>query len=222
MGLFNKKNDSQFFALAIVNYYSGKPFNPFYNVRINRLVSSHSKKECLMEAVRLCGEPKTNDQLYIISQSYVLAGADYRPQAIMWLNKFISAGAVWSGTPRGMVTMEDYVESQLSMSIAEIWYQLGRAYEGEYQFENALSAFIRALNTDNFYTPAVAGVSDVYLKMNRIDDGIRFLTGIKKTGCKDMKVFAKSKIEELKSKKANGYVYKPRPRKRAANSSQPL
>lgn len=224
MGMFKKKNTDVKIALAIFNHYAGRDVNPFYMSKVNKIVKLHNenKKECLMEAIRLCGDPKTNDQLYIVAQCYVLAGADYRPQAIEFLNRFISAGAVWSGTLRGKINMGDHIADQLTMSKAEIWYQLGKAYEGEYQFENALSAYLKALEIDNTYTPAVVGVSDVYVKMNNIDGRLKFLREIKKSKYKDMKLIAKFRMEDLKEKKATGYVYRPRPRKRVANSSQPL
>ena len=214
--LFKTKEKSDYkLALQIYNHLSGRDVSPFYIGKVLKLEKTfENKKALLMEAVRLCGEPENKDKLYVVSQCYVLAGAEYRPHAIDYLNKFIDCGATWSGTPRQKIDMGDYVADQLTQSKAEIWWLLAHAYEGEYQFEDSLKAYLTSFSIDNTYTPAVNGAADVYVKMNNIDGGLKFLREVKKLKYKDMKLFAASKIDELREKKKNGYVYKPRPRKK--------
>ena len=187
----------------------------FYRSKVNKIVKAYNgnRRECFIVAASLFGEPQDNDQLYMLSQCYVNAGAKYRKQAIEFLKRFIDAGAVWSGAPKGTFDYGDHVEDLFSGYIANIWYQLGKAYEGEYCFIEARQAYFEALDIDSYFTPAACGVSDPYIKMNDLDGGIRFLNQLTKSKYKDMKLIAKDRLEDLKKKKAAGYIYKSRPLK---------
>lgn len=209
-------------ALEVSNYYHGGLVSS--PLQVQRFIKSNnnSKIDSLMAAINLCGDPNTPKKLYIVSRCYVMAGAKYRPKAIEYLLKYIDVGAAWEGTPRDNIKMDDYVINQLSVNQSEVYCDLGKCYEGEYQFEKALEWYFKALEKFPVSTPPACYIADVYVKMNNIDAGLNFLKEIKKTGYKDMKLIANSKIKELNEKKTKGYVYKPRHRKGGTNSSQPL
>ncbi|MBR1723437.1 MAG: hypothetical protein IJ723_00215 [Ruminococcus sp.] len=179
--------------------------------------NNKSKSDCFVAVAKMFGEPKTNDQIYMVSQCYVKAGAAYRYQAITYLEKFIAVGAVWSGTQRAKINMGDHVEDQLLASIASIWYQLGKAYEGEYEFEKARQAYLKAFEIDRYYTPAVCGVANTYVKMNDLSGGIKYLAQFSKSDYKDLKLIAREEAKKIREKKAAGYVYKPRKKKSNGN-----
>ena len=202
-------------AKELFTYLTRSEASLFYLSKVRKICKKHdnNRRECFIEAAKLFGKPKNNDQLYMVSQCYVNAGADYRPQAIIYLKKFIAAGAVWSGTTTGTIDCEDHIESQLSICKSSIWCQLGKAYEGEYMFVEARNAYLTALQIDPFCTPAICGVADTYLKMNDLDGGIKYLSQFTKSKYKDLKMISKAELKTLKEKKAAGYVYKPRPRK---------
>lgn len=209
-------------ALQVSNYYHGGLVSFPFKVQKFIKANNNVKKDSLLAAIQLCGEPNTPKKLYIVSSCYVMAGAEYRPKAIEYLLQYIDAGAVWEGTPKDFVSIDGLIINQLDLNRAVTYCDLGKAYEGEYQFVDALYWYRRALEADPTSSPAVSYIADVYVKMNNIDEGLKFLREIKKSGYKDMKLIANEKIKELREKKAKGYVYKPRPRKRGANSSQPL
>lgn len=217
-----KENSNVNLALEVSNYYHGGLVNLPFQVQQFIKSNNNSKIDSLMAAINLCGDPNTPKKLYIVSRCYVMAGAKYRPKAIEYLLKYIDVGAVWEGTPRDNIQMDDYIINQLDLSRSMTYCDLGKAYEGEYQFLNALYWYQRALKIDPTSTPAVYHIADVYVKMNDIDAGLKFLKEIKKRRYKDMKLIANEKIKELNEKKTKGYIYKPRPRKRGTNSSQPL
>lgn len=224
MGLFNKikVNQNIELALQICNYYQGGVVSPPYTYKVQRLIKKcGSKKDCLMAAINLCGNPITPKQLYIVSTCYVLAGASYRPQAIEFLNKYINVGAVWEGTPRSNITIDGYTINQLKINKASVYCDLGKAYEGEYQFDNALISYSNSLKCDPSYTPAISYSADIYVKKNLIDSGLNFLKSYRNSPFKDVRLIASEKTKELKDKKSKGYVYRPRKRKKDTTVSQP-
>lgn len=224
MGIIKKIKESSNvnLALEVSNYFHGGLVSSPLQVQKFIKSNNNSKIDSLLAAINLCGEPNTPKKLYIVSRCYVMAGAKYRPKAIEYLLKYIDIGAVWEGTPRDFVVIDGLRINQLDLNRATVYCDLGKAYEGEYQFIDALNWYHKSIDIDPTCSQAVSYIADCYVKMNSIDDGLIFLKGIKKTGCKDMKLIANSKIKELNEKKAKGYVYKPRPRKGGANSSQPL
>ena len=202
-------------AKELFTYLTSGEANIFYLSKVIKICKNHNynKRECFIEAASMFGEPTNIDHLYMLSQCYVNAGAEYRPQAIVYLTKFIESGAVWSGTTKGFIDMGDHVVSQLASCKSFVWYQLGKAYEGEYMFIEARNAYLRAFEIDPYCTPAVCGIADTYIKLNDLNGGINFLSQFSKSQYKDLKLTAKEKTKELKEKKASGYVYKSRPRK---------
>lgn len=209
-------------ALQVSNYYHGDLVSA--PIQVSRFIKAHNgvKKDALLAAIGLCGIPETSKQLYIISNCYLMLGAQFRTQAIIYLLQYIDAGAVWEGTPRCDINIDGHIINQLDLNRSSTYCELGKAYEGEYQFSNALYWYQQALKINPTSSPAVCYIADVYVKMNDIDAGLRFLRDVKKSAYKDIKLIAGDKIKELREKKSNGYVYKPRPRKRAANCSQPI
>ena len=201
-------------ALNVMNYYHGGIIDDRYSYHVKKFIRSYaSKKDCLLAAIQLCGYPTTPKQLYIVSSCYVLCGASYRPQAIEFLNKYINVGAVWEGTPCDNFIIDGHIINQLDLNRAAVYCDLGKAYEGEYQFDNALKSYFNAIKFDPSCTPAIAYSADVFVKKNLIDAGLNFLTNFKNSPFKDVRSIARSKTQELKDKKSKGYVYKARPRK---------
>lgn len=224
MGLFNKikVNQNIELALQICNYYQGGVVSPPYTYKVQRLIKKcGSKKDCLMAAISLCGIPTTPKQLYIVSHCYFLAGALYRPQAIEYLLKYIKLGAVWEGTPKDNINIDGYIINQLSLNKASVYYNLGKSYEGEYQFDDALNWYFKSLKINPTSSPAVYAIADVYVKKNCIDDGLKFLQSYRNSKYKDVRLIVDEKSRELRDKKAKGYVYKPRPRKKDTTMSHP-
>lgn len=225
MGLFSdlKKQRNIELSLQISNYYSGGVTNPNYEFKVRRFIKTHnnSKKDSLLAAISLCGEPTTPKQLYVVSRCFVLAGASYRVQAIEFLHKYIDAGAIWEGTPRSNVTIDGYTINQLDINKASVYCDLGKAYEGEYQFDNALLSYSNSLKCDPSYTPAISYSADIYVKKNLIDSGLNFLKNFRNSPFKDVRLIASEKTKELIDKKLKGYVYRPRKRKKDTTVSQP-
>lgn len=186
----------------------GGKIDPKYQSKINSILSQcKSREEILMKVVDLCGDPTTLKRLYIISKAYVWAGAKYRNQAIKYLEMYIEKGGLDNA-------------NRIGKSL--IYLDLGKAYEGEYKFDMALACYKKAIS-HNYGTPELCFIAKLYTKMNMLDKGIELLSNAQKrkiySSDESFREVVDRELEDLKSKKARGYVYKPR-KKQAASTEK--
>lgn len=183
------------------------------------LNSCHSKQEILLKSIELCGpNPTTPKQLYIVSHCYVWLGAKYRPQAIEYLNKYIEAGAQWEGTPQGTIKMDGYSVNQLNGNRASVYNYLGKAYEGEYDFDKAEEAYLNAEKLEPYCAGHSVCVSNIYIKKNNLDQAMQYLENKKalsyyKSNADNYKTLIDAAINDVSEKITKGYTYKPRKKK---------
>lgn len=180
------------------------------------LSSCKDRKEVLLKAIELCGEnPTTPKQLYIVSNCYVWLGAKYRVQAIEYLEKYINAGAVWSGTPKDIIKFDGYSVNQFEANKASVYYDLGKAYEGEYEFEKAEQAYLNAEKIEPYFATYSVCVANTYVKRNDLQKALNYLENKKqgnyyKKNINDYKTLLDSAIDDVTKKIEKGYQYKPR------------
>jgi len=179
-----------------------------------------SRQDVLLRAIELCGpNPIDAKSLYVVSHCYVWLGAKYRPQAIEYLEKYIAAGASWSGTPRDVIDMGGYSVDQLSSNRASVYHYLGKAYEGEYMFEKAENAYREAESLcPDFATYSVC-VANTFVKRNDLERAKAYLNSKKQTiyyknNVDDYKTLLNAALNDINSKIEKGYVYKPRGKSR--------
>lgn len=180
------------------------------------LNSCKDKQAVLLKAIDLCGEnPKTPKQLYVVSNCYVCLGAKYRLQAIEYLEKYIDVGAVWSGTPKDTIKFDGYSVNQLEENKALVYYNLGKAYEGEYEFEKAEQAYSNAEKIEPHFATYSICVANTYIKRNNLQKALDYLENKKygnyyKKNINDYKILLDSAIDDVMKKIEKGYQYKPR------------
>lgn len=156
----------------------------------------------------LCGEPDTAKGYCIKSNACEWAGAKYRPDTIRWTLKWIDAGLSYPG-------MDPWHYSGCTVKQSreyDAFMRLGKAYEGEYMFEEALSSYKKASTARPDAYSIVVYMSKVLTKMNKLDEAIQLVSTSQCEGKFDENV-RRATLEDLKEKKARGYVYKPRNKK---------
>ena len=183
------------------------------------LNSCQNRQEVLLKAIELCGSnPSEAKQFYIVSRCYVWLGAKYRVQAIEYLEKYIAAGASWSGTPKGTINYGGVSINQLEANKSETYHYLGKAYEGEYQFEKAEQAYLNAEKLSPYFATYSVCVANTYVKRNDLQKALNYLlnkkqTSYYKSNVNEYKVLLDAALDDINSKIKKGYVYKPRRKK---------
>lgn len=187
---------------------------------------SEHRTDVLKEIIKLCPNPTTAKELYIVSTAYVWLGACFRQEAIEYLLKYISVGATWEGTPKDTVNIFGYDINQKLSCIAKVYYDLGQCYEKEYMFEEALSAYKKASEYDGHFAYYIVCTANIYVKLGNYEDALKTLYEAKnseyykvyyyKTGDgkewtdKDYIDAIDRAVTDIKDKQNRGYIYRPR------------
>lgn len=180
------------------------------------LKNCKTRQDVFLKAIELCGEnPSDPKSLYIVSHCYVWLGAKYRTKAIEYLEKYIAVGGVWSGTPSDIIEMNGYSVDQLASNKASVYSYLGKAYEGEYMFEKAETAYTTAEKLIPYFATYSVCVSDTYVKRNDLHKALHYLNNKKQTSyykknVDDYRILLDKAISDIEGKIKKGYVYKPR------------
>lgn len=184
------------------------------------LKSCNSRTDILLKIVELCSPPKTPDQLYIVSHAYSWAGAKYRKETIHYYNLYLT------GKPS---ERERAIRHNKNIHLANCNMELAAAYEGEYDFENALTAYEKSFLLNPSSAAPYIKYANILIKQHQIDEAIDFLINLRESKyyppvtittvlgteyvddrfCKVIESY----IEETIDKKIRGYVYRPRGRK---------
>ena len=177
----------------------------------------NSNEDICMQAISLCDPPHTPKRLYITAYSYYYAGAKYRTKAIEFLTKYADAGGFWEGTPHDILNIHGYNYNQLNANKANVYYYLGKCYEGEYLFDDAIEVYKKALSLQPDFQGYYIRIADMYRKKNDLDTALSVLNDAKKTWyykkVPDFKTVILSYEKKFSDMKARGYIYKPRKRK---------
>lgn len=175
---------------------------------------NNDRKRILLAEVELCKQYETPMSYCVIANAYYFLGAAYRQETIEYMRKYLE-NPEW-------IPHAEYFEDDRTRYLSVRWGILGQAYEGEYQFEDALWAYCGEKDAAPEHPAAYVHIATVLTKMNRIDDAIAFLREAQKTRyynepgfgtCFD--IIIDNRLSQLEEKKKRGYVYKPRPRKTA-------
>ncbi|HOJ48544.1 MAG TPA: hypothetical protein PLD48_06740, partial [Bacillota bacterium] len=124
--------------------------------------NAKDRHEVLGKVIELCQGIENPEAYYLIGTAYIWKGAKFRQQAIFYLEKFLSLS---------------YPETN---TLFRIYIDLGKAYEGEYDFYNALRYYLEAKNVNPSISPSYAHIATIYVKMNKLDEAIKFLKDAKK------------------------------------------
>lgn len=180
-----------------------------YSKKVQDVHSRFSRQgEIAAYASNVCGEPATVKGYYVKSWACEWAGAKFRQETIKWTQKWIESGLLYPGCSDGRYTGCTVLQSRQY----DAYLRIGKACEGEYMFEEALSAYEKGHSARPDAYSLIVAMSRVLTKMNRLDDAIRL---IDKSPCPNPldKNIRRETLKELKDKKERGYVYRARKKK---------
>lgn len=237
MGLFDKliKNSlSDDIELAHNLFRSlgvGYSFTPSEQRKIDKITKScSSRQDVLNEVIRLCGEPNTPRQRYLLAKAYSWSTAAYRSKAIYYIKLYLN----------NPLYEDDYIQLTPWMSsghkvspknhhLTYMYSDLGKAYEGEYDFENAYPAYYKCLELTPYYEFIYCRIAGILVKQNRLVDAKKFLKDAMKSKYyspsryknvlgnlvvdDSFKTVIDSQFIEIQDKIDRGYIYRPRKKK---------
>lgn len=173
---------------------------------------NNDRKSILLKEIELCKDFHNPMAFCTIANAYYFLGAAYRQQTIQYMTKYLK-NPDW-------IPSAEYFDDDKDRYLSGRWGILGQAYEGEYQFEEALHAYQTERDIRPEYPAAYVHIATVLSKMNRLDEAIEFLGKAKTTRYYNEPAFGScfntvidSYLSKFENKKARGYVYRPRHRK---------
>lgn len=193
------------------------------------LIRCNHRTDVLKEMIKLCPDPTTAKQLYIVSTAYVWLGAAYRLEAIKYLLKYIDAGAVWEGTPKDIINIYGYDQSQIDLNISNVYYNLGQCYEKEYMFNEAIEAYRNSNKYNPYFAYNLVLIAGLFVKKDDYMSAFRVLENARLSiyyknyeyyTCDNQKhikddfmIAIDTAYEDINKKFQRGYKYRPRPSK---------
>jgi len=176
-----------------------------------------TRQDVLLRAIELCKDDDSPEALYVIAHCFVWLGARYRKSAIIWLEKYIEAGAVCKYIPTDYIKMDGYTVDQKSANISAIYSYLGKAYEGEYIFDKAKEAYAQAVKYAPYFPSSYVFYAKVLVKENNLDSALNYLKLQRRVSYysldDEFKLSIETEIADVIEKQNKGYVYKPRKKK---------
>lgn len=178
------------------------------------LSKCQNREEVCLEAISYCYPPTTPKRLYVTAYAYASAGTKYRQKAIEYLKKYIDVGACWEGTPRDILTLHGYKFDQLAANKADAYYYLGRAYDGEHMFDEAIDAYKKALKLHPGMQVYYVQIAEMYRKKNDLEKSLAVLAEAEDTwyfkNVSDFRTVITNYKKKYTDMKKKGYVYRPR------------
>lgn len=214
------------YTLLMATWNQLYPIDQKYAAKIAQIRKELDNKRIplLIRAAELVGEPATQKELYTVSHAYLDAGASVRDKAIDYLERYIAAGACWEETPVGIQNELGIQRDLRKTEIARVHISLGRLYEAEYRFDDAMEQYRIAFELCPYDSAGVVGMSGIYIKKGDYEGGIRMFKDVQKS--KYYRIYIYRGIEnssfidsvdwaynDLLEKQQAGYVYRPRKKK---------
>ena len=218
--LFPKKNeipDTKNKNMILVEAYWNDTADKALVTELDNLLQDCSTRaEEFVRIAELCLPATTNEQLYYASKAYVWAGASYRKEAIYYLEKYIEAGATYEGTPSGTREMNGVIYDLKAMSISNVYFDLAKCYEGEYEFDKAIENYEKAANFSPHNQAFIINLSNVYVKKNQLEKAKDILEVETNSGAykdEEFRTAIDKHLIDINDKIKRGYIYRPRKKK---------
>ena len=200
-------------------------FPPKSKEAIKFIEKATDRKEIADKIISLCIDINDPRAYHYIAMSYGIKGTKFRPKVIEFLNKYLQ-NPVFENVNRHYSTEQFYNITNKEIELGVVYENLGSAYEGEYDFENALTSYLKAYEINPYNTPIYCRLATIYSKMHNLDKSISLLkeakrsayykvlkwtdvAGIKRTD-NTFKTVIDDQLKNYESKKDKGYIYKPR------------
>lgn len=224
----NKDEDNLKLSAELLKGFS-LGFQPNSKEAIRFIEKATNNEEIADKIISLCMENDTPKAYHYIASAYGFKGVKFRPKVIEFLNKFLQ-NPIFEDTDKHYSTQQFYDIKSKEIELSIVYESLGRAYEGEYEFEEALSCYLKSYEINPYDTPIYCCLAGVYSKMHDLDKAISLLkeakysryykvlkwTNIIGEKCTD-DTFSKvidNQLMDYEGKKERGYVYKSRKNKK--------
>lgn len=177
-----------------------------------------------IRAAEMVGEPENAKELYIVSHAYLNAGASVRDKAIHYMKQFVDQGAAWENTPSGKQNIFGYTRDLHNTSVANEHFQLGKLYEAELDFDDAILQYRACYELCPYDAAGIAAIVGVYIKQGDYAKGrelldktvkSKYYRSYFKNGCenRDFIEIIDRAYNDLLDKEHRGYKYRPRTKK---------
>lgn len=192
-----------------------------------------TRQDVLNKVIELCGEPVSPRHRYLIAKAYAWSKVEYRKQAILHIEQYLNNPLyedAYKKHHHSFATKQFNLSEEKNIHLSEMYYDLGKAYEGEYEFDRALDCYKKEQELTPFWSAPYCHICSILVKQNKLDEAMLILVAAKKSPYyKPIKyktllgdsytedTFKKvidNQIDELQVKIDKGYVYKPRKSKK--------
>ena len=239
--MLNINTDNTELALQLFDTLNlGYDIDRKYKNKINKILNSLKdstgyldRQLLLNKIIELVGEPKTPKQRFIIAKSYAYSKVAYRKEAIKYLTLYLTNPLYedeYKYHHHDIYGKTTNLEEEKNIHIADMLQYLGKAYEGEYEFEKALICYQKEKDLIYFWPHSYCNLVKIYTKMNNLEEALKICKEAKKsiyyknTRYKSelleeyftndtFKIVINNLYKDTKEKIEKGYIYKPRKKK---------
>ena len=191
--------------------------------------SAHSKQEILNICINTFEKFDTPQSRYLLVMACESSNVSMRKKLINAILNYLSH-PIYDYAYKNVKHLPLHgipttLEREKDIHLADVYQYLGKAYEGEYQFENAYNAYWKASQLVPERANYIACCSKVLVKMGNFDKALSLLSRYKqskwykpvtykihevtRTDSSNKKIID-SEISSVKKLKEKGYVYRPR------------
>lgn len=171
---------------------------------------NNDRRSILFKVIELCGNEESSKAYSILSDAYFFLGAKYRKEAILYTQKWLNDQAY---IPCVETARVQYRCSRLHV--------LAQCYEREYQFDNAINAYLDSIENRPEYPAAYVGIARCLIKKGEIDQAISFLEAATHSNYyvyaitgSGFNTVIDTYLSDAIAKRDRGYRYQPRKPKR--------
>jgi len=188
-----------------------------------------TQQDIINKVIELCGEPITSRQRYLYAKAYALSKVEYRKLAIKYLELYLNNPLyedAFKNYHHSLGDKQFSLAEERNIHLSEMYYCLGKAYDGEYGFDKALDYYQKEQSLIPFYPAPYCHICSILIKQNKLSEAMgTYLVAKKSPHYKPFKhknmlgklytedTFKKvidNHIIELQEKIDKGYVYKSR------------
>lgn len=191
-----------------------------------------TRQDVLNKIIDLVGEPSTPRGRYLLANAYAWSKVELRKQSIKYIELYLNNPLyeeAYKGHHHSSGDKDFSVDEEKNIHISHMYSYLGKAYEGEYEFDKALECYKKEQELAPYWAHPYCHICSILIKQNNLDEAMAMYLSAKKSPYykiieyKDMfgevhkdDTFVSvidSQIIDLQKKMDKGYVYKPRKKK---------
>lgn len=143
-----------------------------------------TRQAVLDKVIELCGPPETPRQKYISAIAYIRSKSEHRDNAIRAIELYL-AGEPYEGAFKNSIhtwgSKQFTPEEELKIHLAQMYANLGKAYEGKYAYNQALPCYSKEIELTPFYPGPYCRSSSIHIKKNQLTAAMNVLQHAKKT-----------------------------------------